>query len=437
MRNVTLALVLVMGALVAPVSAGAVESGSETGAVWGTVSDAVTGHGVNDICVWVTKDGQETEYSGWTNGEGVYEISGMPPGTYDLEFSDCELGRYSAVDKSVSLTAGHAAQVDATLGLAAGIGGITGTLVEAGSGEPLVEFCVKLYQAADDILVTYAYTNHDGSYQLLAGAGDYRVRFKACDGDSHVEQWFDGADGWNDSTVVGVSAGSYVDGIDGMLTPNPEADSVIWGYVVDGETGHEVSGYCVSLYLGDDKIKTVLTGEGGGWEMVVDPGEYRIMTWACEGHEDLGTVWYLDGDSFETADVAEVPAGVEKHLDTMVVGDVRFRDALESNYHEDIVWLAEQGITFGCNTEGTKFCPDERVTRAQMAAFLHRALGELLDVKYAESDFDDVEPGSTFEADIKWLASVGITLGCNGEGTRFCPDEEVTRGQMAAFLHRA
>jgi hypothetical protein len=43
-----------------------------------------------------------------------------------------------------------------------------------------------------------------------------------------------------------------------------------------------------------------------------------------------------------------------------------------------------------------------------------------------------------FEADIERLAAAGITVGCNPpHNTRFCPDQPVTRQQMAAFLHRA
>jgi hypothetical protein len=44
------------------------------------------------------------------------------------------------------------------------------------------------------------------------------------------------------------------------------------------------------------------------------------------------------------------------------------------------------------------------------------------------------DDGSIFEPDIEWLAETGITQGC-GTGM-FCPDRAVTRGQMAAFLHR-
>ena len=45
--------------------------------------------------------------------------------------------------------------------------------------------------------------------------------------------------------------------------------------------------------------------------------------------------------------------------------------------------------------------------------------------------------GSTFRADIEWLAATGVTKGCSATGPKFCPNDPVTRGQMAAFLHRA
>ena len=46
--------------------------------------------------------------------------------------------------------------------------------------------------------------------------------------------------------------------------------------------------------------------------------------------------------------------------------------------------------------------------------------------------------GSIHEPSIEAIAAAGITLGCNPpDNDRFCPDDPVTRGQMAAFLHRA
>ena len=47
------------------------------------------------------------------------------------------------------------------------------------------------------------------------------------------------------------------------------------------------------------------------------------------------------------------------------------------------------------------------------------------------------DDGSVFERDIEWLAANGITFGCNPPtNDNYCPNGNVTRGQMAAFLHR-
>jgi hypothetical protein len=47
------------------------------------------------------------------------------------------------------------------------------------------------------------------------------------------------------------------------------------------------------------------------------------------------------------------------------------------------------------------------------------------------------DDSSIFEADIEWLADAGVTRGCNPPtNDRFCPNSNVTRGQMAAFMRR-
>src|SRR5690606_2575454 len=51
--------------------------------------------------------------------------------------------------------------------------------------------------------------------------------------------------------------------------------------------------------------------------------------------------------------------------------------------------------------------------------------------------FDDAA-ASVFETDIARPRLSGVTFACNPpDNTRFCPDEQVTRGQMASFLARA
>lgn len=52
----------------------------------------------------------------------------------------------------------------------------------------------------------------------------------------------------------------------------------------------------------------------------------------------------------------------------------QFTDVSDANiFHDDIAWLAENGITRGCNPpSNTEFCPDDAVRRETMAAFMHR-----------------------------------------------------------------
>lgn len=111
-----------------------------------------------------------------------------------------------------------------------------------------------------------------------------------------------------------------------------------------------------------------------------------------------------------------------------------FKDVCSTDAHcPSIKAVAAAGITKGCNPPANdKYCPDAPVTRGQMAAFLRRALG--LPTSTC-TRFTDVPKGHVFNGDVCAIHAKGITAGC-GPNT-FCPDEPVTRGQMAAFLTRA
>ena len=114
-----------------------------------------------------------------------------------------------------------------------------------------------------------------------------------------------------------------------------------------------------------------------------------------------------------------------------IVVNPRFSDvALDSLFAGEILGLSELGVTLGCDVG--RFCPEDPVTRAEMAAFLVRSLGLELD---ARSDIFHDDDNSVFEVQIETIHSHGITLGCAAE--MFCPDQFVSRGEMAAFLSRA
>jgi hypothetical protein len=91
--------------------------------------------------------------------------------------------------------------------------------------------------------------------------------------------------------------------------------------------------------------------------------------------------------------------------------------------------LFEAGITGGCMPG--RFCPTAAVTRAQMAIFLVRALG----LPAPTGDHFSDDNGLTGESQINSLYEAGVTGGCGP--AKFCPKDPVTRAQMAAFLKRA
>jgi len=99
--------------------------------------------------------------------------------------------------------------------------------------------------------------------------------------------------------------------------------------------------------------------------------------------------------------------------------------------------FAQLRITTGCG--GGEFCPERGVTRAEMAAFLIRALRES-ELTPATPTFADVPASHPQYGYVEALVGLGVTTGCgtNEQGRRiYCPDRGVTRAEMAVFITRA
>lgn len=97
--------------------------------------------------------------------------------------------------------------------------------------------------------------------------------------------------------------------------------------------------------------------------------------------------------------------------------------------------LYASGITSGCTANPLNYCPENEVTRAQMAVFLLRGIHGASYTPPAvgiSTGFADVPNSYWAAAWVKQFAAEGITSGC-GNGN-FCPDAPVTRAQMAIFL---
>lgn len=117
-------------------------------------------------------------------------------------------------------------------------------------------------------------------------------------------------------------------------------------------------------------------------------------------------------------------------------GSGRFVDD-DGNPHEtDIEEISRLGITLGCNPPSNdRYCPAQSVTRAEMAAFLVRALDEGANLPAYLGLFSDVVPGAWYTPFVERLAQLGVTTG-ETDGT-YRPNAAVSRAEMSAFLIRA
>ena len=223
-----------------------------------------------------------------------------------------------------------------------------------------------------------------------------------------------------------------------------------------------------------------------GWEWPSDPTMHVSQpgdefTW----NDTTIRVVRRIGDAYEVEISDETPA------------EDLFTDDDGSVHEDDINRIASLGITRGCATEPEPlFCPDRSVTRAEMAAFLLRAIGEPNPPTPTTNPYDDMadnrwytnyalriaQLGVDTGADGLWrpndpltrlemaewltrmfdhinqvnapqglfedvtqqhwpvvegLYQTGITRGCSTDTLLYCPDETVTRAQMASFIIRA
>jgi hypothetical protein len=137
---------------------------------------------------------------------------------------------------------------------------------------------------------------------------------------------------------------------------------------------------------------------------------------------------YCPQDSITRGQMA---AFVRRYLDLPTGGSgVTYIDTDGHLFAEDIEAITEAGIGFGCSE--FDYCPDAPLTRQEMARFL---VGTF-DIPLLEAPagvFDDID-ANPFAEYIEAIQAVGVTLGCTE--TTYCPADVVTREQMASFFVR-
>ena len=148
-----------------------------------------------------------------------------------------------------------------------------------------------------------------------------------------------------------------------------------------------------------------------------------------------------DTSSSHTAVPTEVRASAAPES-AITVGQRKFTDVGGGVHAPAIIALHDLGVFNGTECNSSSFCPDDPLKRWVMAVWLVRILdNETQPPSMKESQFkdvfEDVEATSWWAPFVERLAELGITVGCEAGKPRFCPDETVTRMQMATFLVRA
>jgi len=165
---------------------------------------------------------------------------------------------------------------------------------------------------------------------------------------------------------------------------------------------------------------------------VVSPGQQLDVTFTASAPFAPGTYnfqWQLymnDGSGFfgqKTTNVV-IAVGVTQ----------RFTDVPPTHpYFAYIDKIAQLGITVGCTP--TTYCPNDSVSRDQMAVFIERVFGMMNPPMPPSQRFNDVPTNYWAYQHIGDFAGRGITVGCTP--STYCPGDVVLRDQMAVFMERA
>jgi hypothetical protein len=177
----------------------------------------------------------------------------------------------------------------------------------------------------------------------------------------------------------------------------------------------EVNGDYLRLYV-DGVVKGEWSGEQD-WS--------HVGTFVSSGNHTVAWAYEKNGSGAAGTDAAWIDS---------VALPTAFADVPSSNFAFDYIHaLKDAGITTGCG--GNNYCPSQNVTRDQMAAFIIRAKEGEPASACATPPFTDVPISDGFCKYVKRMLDLAITTGCGGGN--YCPNQNVTRDQMAAFIIRA
>ena len=257
----------------------------------------------------------------------------------------------------------------------------------------------------------------DGMEYLVyrpSSSGSVTVNLTAVSGQLSYE-WFNPATGsvaWTGTTTGGASR---------TFTPPFSGDAVLYVYNAtfsdvtfsDVTYGHPFWRYIEGFYNAGITVGCSQSPKLYCPDAPVTRGEMAVFIERALGH------------------TSPSPSPTGMFTDLPYPGLETFTSFIEQFYNE--------GITVGCLQSPLKYCPQNYVTRGEMAVFIERAIGHPSPTPSPSGMFADLPyPGlESFTRFIEQFYNDGITTGCNQSPLMYCPQNYVTRGEMAVFIDRA
>jgi len=256
-----------------------------------------------------------------------------------------------------------------------------------------------------------------------------------------------GSPGTTRTVNVGQGGMNFVDQVSGTSTSTIHVGDTIHWVWVEGDDHSSTSGPCPPC-TGDGTWDSGIQNTGTFDHTFDTDGTFPYF---CIPHDVMmtGTVVVAANDCYQVT-VSAPPTRPVQHWDAQLqevlnVGVPKtwplhigqsFPDVPLNSFYPFIETLFHNNVTGGCFGGG--YCPTNPVTRAQMAVFLLKAkFGSAhAPPPCAGTVFTDVPcTGGAFDPWIEELATLQITGGCGGG--LYCPNNTVTRQQMAVFLLKA
>ncbi|MGA3026363.1 MAG: hypothetical protein ABSF98_16485 [Bryobacteraceae bacterium] len=238
-----------------------------------------------------------------------------------------------------------------------------------------------------------------------------------------------------------------------------KSDGTIWAWGLNnhGQFGEalpassEVPTKAVAAGIGGVATLTLSVSPAGGGAVDASPpspdGVYPTGTTVClTAAPNAGYVFnnYWTGTALDGSNclVMNGDAAVTANFNTTTA---QFSDVPPSATFFDAADLMfSQGVTTGCvqssDPATRQYCPDDDVTRQEMAAFIVRAVTGTVNPSIYNTTpyFNDVTASNNnFFPHIQKMMELGITTGCSQNPPLFCPTDTIPRWEMAIFMIRA